>query len=340
MHTLRFLGLLLALTGFSGPLAHGDAPQPITVRVHVLNFDPVVEAGSGQRLHQQYGWNDPHKLAEQYAADVKEVSYGLVQFKITGWDNLDEFPVKVDGFRYTREQFAECWKAKGGWHQPDPADYPAIIAQHRLAERVEAGEFDEVWWMGFPYCGFAESAMAGRGAFVINGPVYDAPEVKCKRAFAIMGFNNERGPAEMIHNLGHRTEATMSRVFGGWKAEVLDSDWARFAANAHQSSGVAAVGSCHYPPNGVRDYDYANPLAVESSADDWLDYPKLTGKKARVTCETWGGPDYQRNYLTWWFTRLPHSSGVNTDNGRLNDWWAYIFQFNDFDALGKPREQP
>jgi hypothetical protein len=61
----------------------------------------------------------------------------------------------------------------------------------------------------------------------------------------------------------------------------------------------------------VKDYDYHNKGFVESSADDWNNYPNLTGVKTQVNCETWGGPNYHRNYLKWWFARLPRSEGVN-----------------------------
>lgn len=314
------------------------APKPgraLEVKVWVLNFDPIIDPVQKTRLHEECKWNDPKELAKQYAADVKEASGGLVSFKIVGWDDLDEFPVKADGFTYNAATYMLHHRTNKGWHQPDLADYPLVIAKYKLAERIEQGEFDEVWWFGAPYFGFGESAMAGRGAFYINGPVYDAPDVKCKQAFAIMGFSYERGPAEMIHNLCHRTESTMSRIFGGWQADRLDTDWARFAANAHQSKGIAAVGTCHYPPNGTADYDYANPNFVDSTADDWQNYPNLTGAKSKVNCETWGGPDYQRNYLKWWFARLPHADGVNPANGRLNNWWEFVFRFNEYDARGK-----
>lgn len=329
------LACLLAVS-FTVPIVAAPRPKPgrsTEVKVLVLNFDPITDPARKTRLHQEYRWHDPRELAEQYASDVEEASGGLIQFKVVGWEDLDEFPVKKDGFRYTVNSYREC-RASQAWHQPDGTDYPAVIAKYKLAERVEQGEFDEVWWFGGPYFGFFESAMAGRNAFSINGQAYDAPQVKCKKAFAIMGFNYERGPAEMIHNLCHRTEATMSRVFGGWEGGRLDSDWARFAANTHQT-GSAGVGTCHYPANGTSDYDYGNKRFVESTADDWLNYPELTGKKKQVNCETWGGPDYQRNYLKWWFARLPRAAGINPANGRLNNWWEYVFRFNEYDARGK-----
>jgi hypothetical protein len=198
-----------------------------------------------------------------------------------------------------------------------------VIAQYGLAEAVSAGKCDEIWLFGAPYFGYWEAAMAGPGAFFINGGVYE--KVQAKRPFAIMGFNYERGVAEMLHDLSHRTEATMSKVYGGWKADDLSTMWAKFAANEKQS-GTAAVGSCHWPPNAEKDYDYANPRTVLSTADDWLNYPLLSGAKRPVNCETWGGPDYHRNYMRWWFSHLPRKAGLGPD-GKLANWWLYVFQF-------------
>jgi hypothetical protein len=157
-----------------------------------------------------------------------------------------------------------------------------------------------------------------------------------------MGFNVERGVDCMLEDFCHRAEATMSRTYGGWRAEKLDTTWAKFAANEKQS-GTAAVGTCHYPPNGEADYDYANKRVVQSTADDWLTYPKLTGAKQPVNCETWaephkgakGEPDYHRNYIRWWFAHVPKAPGVNED-GRLNNWWEYLVNFNSYDERGKP----
>jgi len=267
-----------------------------TIRVLVLDFDPTIPDSGSRRAHSAFGWNDPRELARAYAADVAEASGGRVRFDVVEWRTLDQFPRKQDGFRYTA--------------------------------------IDEVWLVGGPYFGYFEAAMAGPGSFDINGGPF--PKVKSQRAFAIMGFNSERGVAEMLHDLCHRVEATMARVYGGWQAESLTTNWARFAANAHQSGGRSGAGTCHVPPNATAEYDYANPRAVESDADDWLGYPTLTGATRPVTRETWGGPDYHRSYMRWWLTRLPRAVGTNAD-GRLNDWWAYVVHFNDMVIRGQPR---
>lgn len=308
--------------------------KPITVRVLALSFNPIIPEEGNKRLHEVGKWNDPRTLADGYIQDIKEASGGFIQFKIVEWRDVNAFQPKRDGFVYTAETYMQCFRREREWHQPDGLDYERMIKENGIIELIDTDKIDEVWMFGAPYFGYWESAMAGPGAFYINGGVYE--KVPSKRPFAIMGFNYERGVAEMLHNLCHRTESTMSRIYGGWKAEELTSNWARFAANAHQSGGEAAVGTCHYPPNGEKDYDYANPRTVMSSADDWMNYPKLTGEKKPVNCETWGGPDYHRNYMKWWFARLPRAPGTHPEDGRLNNWWRYIFEFTNYDERGKP----
>jgi hypothetical protein len=308
-------------------------PKPIVVKVLALNFDPIIPQEGNRRLHEVGKWADPRQLAEGYMQDVAAASRGLVRYELVEWKTIDTFHPKIDGFTYTPEQYMECrWTGK--WHQPDTADYARTFTDYGVLPRVDSGEIDEVWFMGGPYFGYNESAMAGPRAFYINGEVYD--KIPSKRPFAIMGFNYERGVAEMLHDLCHRTESTMARIYGGWKTEELTTNWARFAANYRQSNGIAACGTCHWPPNAEHDYDYANPRTVRSSADDWLGYPRLNGKLQTVNRETWGGPDYHRNYMRWWFSHLPHAAGVNED-GRLNNWWAYVFDFDRYDDRGRQR---
>lgn len=309
--------------------------KKIDVKVLVLNFDPIVKKKPLVRLHQEMRWQNPRELVKGYIEDVKKVSGGLIRYRVVDWKDIDDIPTKADGFDYSLEEYVRMLRAGKGMHQPDLADYPKLIAEHKVVPRVEKGEIDEVFLFGGPWFGYYEASMAGKGAFYINGGVYGPDVVPCKRAFAIMGFNYERGVAEMLHDLCHRTESTMSRIYGGWKIDQLDTDWARFAANHKQSNGVAAVGTCHYPPNAESDYDYGNQRFVDSSADDWLNYPELKGMKRKLNCEAWGGPDYQRNYMKWWFAHLPRVAGKNKETHRLNNWWEYVFNFNSYDDRGR-----
>lgn len=304
----------------------------LTIKVIVLNFDPLIPERENKQLHLVYGWNDPRKLAEEYISDIKDVSRGYINYKIVEWNDLNVFPAKIDGYVYTSAEFIDCWEKKSKWHQPDSVDYEKIAVDYDLIKKIKIDEIDEVWIFGAPYFGYWESAMLGPGAFYINGGIYD--KVSTNKPFVVMGFNYERGVAEMIHDLSHRTESTMTRIYGGWAIDQLTTTWAKFAANEFQSNSLSAVGTCHYPPNGERDYDYKNTRSVRSNANDWLNFPFFKGDTITVNCETWGGPDYHRNYMKWWFSRLPNASGVYSD-GRLNNWWEYVFNYNKYDETGK-----
>lgn len=302
----------------------------------MLNYDPIIESEGGKRLHEVLKWQDPRKLSEGYIADIEKASGGYIKHQITEWRDLDEWPKKTDGFAYDDTSFLNAWRTTKKFHEPDGLDYPWMIASQKVVERIDANKIDELWIFGFPYGGFWEAAMAGPGAYFINGGVYDS--VKAKKAFAIMGFSYERGVAEMIHDLCHRTENHMKRAYGSWNAWPWQHNWDKFSAYAKTSDGNAGVGNCHFPPNAEKDYDYANPKVVKSSAVDWTQFPNLTGKVEDVNCETWGGPDYQRNYLVWWFSHLPKQPGIGVD-GRENNWWKYIYDFNHYDASGKRIKQ-
>jgi len=333
------------------PLAQDEKKEFIEVKLLILNFDPIIpkkdiprklrkrlpKDKKVYRLHDVKRWNDSRKLAEEYISDMKEASHGFIRFKIVKWVDVDTFQTKIDGFTYTAKGYLKCWMdGKKEFHKPDLADFPLTFKQHKVIPMIDSGKVDEVWFMGAPYFGYNESQMAGPGAFYINGKVYG--KVKSKRAFVIMGFNYERGVAEMLHSNCHRVESTMSRIYGGkWRVDELTNNWARFAANHKQSKGVAAVGTCHWPPNAEKGYDYGNKRFVNSSADDWLNYPNLTGKKKKVNRENWGGPNYHRNYMKWWYSHLPSAKGWNKD-GRLNNWWRYLYDFNSFTNRGKPKK--
>ena len=327
--------------------------KPLRVKVLVLEFNPLIPGrlrspsqpgAPALGLREVAGWNDPLPLAEGYMQDICDASGGLVQLEIAEWQVVRRFQKKTDGFTYTPETYMAALKGGTGgqgWHEPDGVDYRHMIREFDLVRRVESADVDEVWLMGLPYFGYYESAMAGRDAFEINGEAFG--DVPSKRRFAIMGFNVERHVAEMLEDQCHRTEATLSRIHGGWEVDRLNTTWARFAANLKQS-GTAAVGTCHYPPTGESDYDFANPRMVESTADDWLSYPDLRGRKRTFNREEWAGPhkdsggqpNYHRNYIRWWFGHLPRAPGVNKEDSRRNNWWEYIYNFNAYDERGKP----
>jgi hypothetical protein len=314
-----------------------EAPDNHTLvqKVLVLNYDPFVPSEQGKRLREVFRWNNPMRLVEEYKQAMEYASGGALQYEIVEWRNLNEIYAQRDGYRYTPDEYAANRRTDKGWHDGGGADYPRLLHEQRVEPLIDAGLIDEVWVFSDHYFGLWEASMAGPGAFNINGGVY--PEVATQRPFAIYGFSYERGVAEMMHDTSHRTEATLNRVYLGWNLKQPTSNWDKFSANDRQSNGVAGVGTCHWPANAEHDYDYGNARVVQSWADDFLTYPRLTGHKQPVSCQTWAdGGDFHRGYMKWYFAHVPRASGANAD-GRQNNWWKYMFDFDDYDTRGFPK---
>lgn len=311
------------------------------VKVMVLNYDPLIPAQGNRPLHEVFNWTDPAVIMAAYEEAFERTSGGFIDLEISQWRNLNAIPKKTDGFAYGADEYYNLWKSAGPWHTPDGVDYPKLLAENRVPELVDAGVVDEVWLFGAPHFGYWESAMAGPGAYFVNGGTY--PEVPSSRAFVVHGGNYERFVDVLMHGTGHRTEATMQHFYGGWNLANPVTNWDKFSANAQQSNGLAGIGTAHYPANGQSDYDYANARIVQSNADDFLDYPNLDNITRPVNRESWGmlggtefydGSDYQQDYFQWFYTRFPRGAGFNAD-GRANNWWKYVYDFNNYTVDGK-----
>ncbi|NJM40307.1 MAG: hypothetical protein HC853_05860 [Anaerolineae bacterium] len=327
-------------------------------RVLLLIYNPVIESEGSRKLNQVLGWNDPNDLAQQYIADVLEVSHGFVQYQITERIELDRYPVKADGFRYTDDTYLRCWRTRQGFHQPDTADYPTLLRDANFVPKFETGQLDELWMFGFPYAGFYESCMAGQSAIWCNGPVIPGTE-RISRRFVVMGFSYERGVGEMLEDLGHRAESIMEYVFrdvpdtpvtyppsaahrslwdrllgkqpvtGTALPAAVDLNgnlWRQFIRHDNTHPGMASCGNVHFAPSSLTDYDWGNHRRVLSNADDWLNYPNFTGAVREMNCADWGHGDIRAHHR-WWMTRFPHSDGV-TPSGKPNNWWLPIIDPN------------
>jgi hypothetical protein len=300
------------------------ATSSVAPRVLVVNFDPIIESEDGKRLHRVLAWNDPRDLTDGYIADLMECSGGYVRYKIVDWQDVDAFPIKKDGFRYSEQTYLQNWRHRGGWHQPDAVDYRAILQGFDVPGRIDRDEIDEVWLWGFPYAGFWESTMAGRGAYFCNSPPVE--NIQTSRIFVTMGFNYERGVGEMLESFGHRVESILRHVFGSWEPRESHA-WNRFTLYDKVAPGRAGCGNVHFAPNSERDYDWGNRRSVWSTCDDWLNYPDLTGERRQVNCQEWGNGEIRAHHR-WWLRHLPRAQGRTA--GKLDNWWAYVVDFNRY----------
>ncbi|HRF48965.1 MAG TPA: hypothetical protein PLC98_15145 [Anaerolineales bacterium] len=293
-------------------------PMPIQRRVLMIVHNPTVPAAGGRTLTAALGWNDPGMLAERYCADVAECSHGLADFRVVERIDVDGFPVKLDGFAYTPDDYLRNWQRRTGWHRPDGVDYLRLIAEFDLTARIASGAIDEVWLFGGPYFGYYESIMGGPGAVVCNAPPLRGAEAAGRR-FVIMGFNYERGVGEMLEDLGHRAESILSHAY----RHTADADnlWERFTRHERTHPGQAECGTVHFAPNSERDYDWGNPRPVVSRSRAWLRFPDLEATARREACAEWGNGDIRRHHL-WWLSRFPHIDGAS--GGVAWNWWEPV----------------
>jgi hypothetical protein len=336
----------------NGALVWGSEPSSLpsadTVKVLVVDFDPVLETRNNVRLHTYGGWNDPKDLSTGYLQDLLDASGGKIKFQIVDRTDANAITPAVGG-GYSKDTYlttldaAKAWAAqesKGWWSYPGwinySFDYNKFVDTYNIPARVEAGEIDEVWVFSHPYAGMYESEMIGRTAFYCNsGPIIRNDS----RNFIVMGFNYERGVSEMLEDLGHRTESIMMATYGRWATNPYGSRtpmaysalnlWEKFtlsAATVPEFPGsVAQCGTMHFTPNSTdlatQSYLWDLSTSGLSNSDTWLTFPALTGATRNITCAEWGCEG--RAYKKWWFTHLPKADGINAD-GRQNNWWKYV----------------
>lgn len=296
-----------------------EPAQVTRSKVLVIVYDPVMDTTTGITLSQQMKWYNTGDLLTGFMADLLETSKGLARYEIVQRIDVNEFPAKTDGFRYTPRTYLDVLQRISPPHKPQEVDYYAILSQFNILHRIARSEIDEVWVFGFPHAGFYESIMGGPGAFWCNAPPL-ANTSSSKRRFVIMGFSYERFIGEMLESYGHRAESIMEKTFSKLSGDA--NLWKRFIRYEKSAPGKAACGNIHFAPNSQTDYDWGNSLPVQSECFDWLlNFPNFKGDVRTVNTSTWGGGDIRAHH-TWWFDHFPRVAGRK--NGIHNNWWQYI----------------
>ena len=300
-------------------------PEPAVIvspRVLVVVYNPVMDPATGKKLSQVMNWSRAEDLSAQFVADILEASGGLARYQIVKRLEVNEFPVKADGFRYTPKAYLDVMNHVSAAHAPDTVNYQDFLTRNKILELVAGNQIDEIWVFGFPYAGFYESIMGGAGAFFCNSNPLPGTS-QCPRRFVIMGFSVERGVGEMLESFGHRTEFTIDKVFS--RIASQNNLWKKFIRYDKAFPGQAEVGSIHYAPNSDKDYDWGNPRYVPSRCDDWFNFPNFKSTVKQVNSTEWGGGEIHAHHK-WWLKHLPKVGGRT--NGIANNWWQYVLDPN------------
>ncbi|MDY3979217.1 MAG: hypothetical protein SOZ00_04270 [Tidjanibacter sp.] len=319
--------------------------EPLTIKVAVVYEDPIVEGTGGKRIHELYNWNNPWSQCAEYKKNFDEISHGVVKYEIVGEYEADHLYTyhndSVDKPYLTTDELVAICDSKvfPGINEGVSYDYVGMINHFGFGAMRDRGELHEVWVYTHPASGMYESRLVGKNAFWCNSPGITT-DLPCQDLMTVMFCNYERTVDLALHSYAHRVESIMNEVYGGWRYEYKNkkqalTTWEKFSAYKltyeRFDSGYAHIGLCHFPPNGVKDYDYNNSSLIYTYADEWFNYPNIVEDKSkarRVSSAEWEFGQY--GYMKWYFGHLPHFKGLNPDSKdlHLNNWWYYIVDYN------------
>ena len=346
----------------------GPVEEPIVVKVAVIYEDPYYtnrkngsDPWNGKRIHEIFGYNNPHSQMKEYANAFEECSHGAVDIQI-----VHEFSLDDRLFCY----YAKDGAAEKEYVTPEAIcndfikdhknidgvgleyDYPGVLDYFGISEMIDAGEVTEVWVYNHPACRMNESRLMGQGGFWCNsGPIdYGAgpDQAHNKKLVCVMFCNYERTVDLALHSFGHRTESIMSHLyynenfhwfpddsrFSGLKKDLRNFDKFFSHGSAYEKvndKGYAHIGTCHSPCNTDVNYGYGESSYIYTFADEWENYPYINDDKdkaRKVNSSEWNSSQY--GYMKWFYSHVPHFKGINTYDGEdlhLNNWWYYLFDY-------------
>ncbi len=333
------------------------------------------------RIGRGVKWNDPEVQLHEYIESMEEAANGRVKYEIVDEFHTDDPEILAkynnkifystsakDHFGKKKGEFIDIDFVKGYCEKGTPDgvceyDYVQLVKDFKLDEMRRNNEVQDVWVYTHPGCGMNESRLIGKDAFWCNSGGINRPDL-CDDFICVMFHNYERTTDLAMHSFGHRFESMMRAVYDGvgkefymfyekkYKESQLNN-WERYFGyimnygngKFADQKGYAHIGLCHFPPNGIADYDYhLLDSYAYTYADEWYNYPRLTlnkRKAKRVNAKEWshkGG--YQWGYMIYFFGHMPHFKGLNPVDGHLNNWWLYCYDYKNAMKLeAKLREE-
>ena len=203
--------------------------------------------------------------------------------------------------------------AKRG-HTAPMTDYNAIMRRITIESWLARG-VKQVWLWGYHggRVDLWESNMSSRWGDISNSDRDDRDLPVFDSTYTVFHYNYGRGASEAVEDHMHQIEAVLR-----FADEQLF--WNKFVG----ATGEGRCGWSHFPPNGTRDYDWANPNFVESDLDNW--HPD-GGTKTRFNCGKWNGDSLK--WFVRWMQNLPgHNNGIVYRGRELPNWWTWIGDFD------------
>jgi|ERR1041385_1267241 alpha-D-ribose 1-methylphosphonate 5-triphosphate synthase subunit PhnL len=108
--------LSLAAVAVAVAAGAGIAAEPAAgigkkdINVLVLVYDPVLKTQGNLKLHEHMHWSDPYKITLKLVEDLREASYGYVNYHVVEMIEFDGYPTKRNGFTYDEASFLAVTK--------------------------------------------------------------------------------------------------------------------------------------------------------------------------------------------------------------------------------------
>jgi hypothetical protein len=325
--------------------------QKRIVKVAVVVIDPQIPAAGGQRFSERF-WaynGGPDVMTRQVIDSMRSITNGVLDYQVVETHRTDNFFNVFGGTRLTVDSMYKLF-LEPGWNTlrrvaetegNSSFQYNEMLNAFNLCEKSNNKQIDEVWVWAMPFIGMWETNMTGNGAFWINGPVITGNS--CTDMLTISGFNYERYAGCALHNFTHRVETSMYKLFPGpiryadydppYPTGMVKNALQKYMAYDFLEPGQANLGNSHFPPNATKGYEYNNTTNVRSYQPNWKRYPFLFNETKNINCSAWGcESDCGLNWCSYWMRNVPKFKCKDQD-GRLNNWWAYVIDYNEGKAL-------
>lgn len=315
--------LLLGSPALAQEKPAGETKQEMPYKIPVLivkyfpvtadkqNIDIKVTSNVGGKL------DDVRKKCDKQTNELIEALEQGSRFR--AYKN-DKAPASLDYVVIDTKEFLEALPlSEKKYNKAWMPDYNKVMERIDVKDWVENKGIKEVWLWAYhsPESGLWESNMSSPFGDVSNSDCDPKDLPVLSKTYTVYHYNYQRGTSEAMENHMHQIEWVLRR-FGGelWKTfEGKKGEW--------------RCGNAHFPPNGKKDYDWANKEVVMSDIEDWK--PEGFGEKQPLNSDKWNG-----NSLKWfiyWTRSIPgHENGLEYKGKKLTNWWAFI---GDYDKARK-----